>query len=105
MHSTAGYGDIGFCGTWTLEITVAHPTRVYAGVEICQLQFTQVFGEIGKVYKGKYINQVEATPSAIHQEFDHASIHGSETASAASGEEQGRDRALPGSESTGHQLG
>jgi hypothetical protein len=88
-----------------LEITVAHPTRVYAGVEICQLQFTQVFGKIGKVYKGKYSGQVEATPSEIHQEFDHASVHGSETASAASGDEEDRDGALPGSEGTGHQPG
>jgi dCTP deaminase len=53
VHSTAGYGDLGFCGTWTLEITVTYPSRVYAEVEICQLQFTSVFGEIGKVYQGQ----------------------------------------------------
>jgi len=68
IHSTAGYGDIGFCGTWTLEITVAHPTRIYPNVEICQLQFTLPHGDIGKVYRGKYIGQVEATPSLIHRE-------------------------------------
>jgi len=72
IHSTAGYGDIGFCGTWTLEITVAHPTRVYPNVEICQLQFTLPHGQIGKVYKGKYIGQVEATPSLIHTECGRA---------------------------------
>lgn len=68
IHSTAGYGDIGFCGTWTLEITVAHPTRVYPNVEICQLQFTLPHGRIFKVYQGKYAGQIDATPSKIHVE-------------------------------------
>jgi dCTP deaminase len=60
---------VGFCGTWTLEITVTYPTRVYAGVEICQLQFTSVYGEIGKIYQGKYAGQIAATASGIHQEL------------------------------------
>ncbi|MEO0469695.1 MAG: dCTP deaminase, partial [Bacteroidota bacterium] len=25
IHATAGKGDVGFCNTWTLEITVVHP--------------------------------------------------------------------------------
>ena len=35
----AGFGDIGFEGHWTLEITVAQPIRVFAGIPICQLSF------------------------------------------------------------------
>lgn len=35
----AGFGDIGFEGHWTLELTVAQPVRVYAGIPICQLGF------------------------------------------------------------------
>ena len=35
----AGFGDIGFAGHWTLELTVAQPVRVYAGIPICQLSF------------------------------------------------------------------
>ena len=35
----AGFGDIGFEGHWTLELTVAQPVRVYAGIPICQLSF------------------------------------------------------------------
>ncbi len=32
IHATAGKGDVGFCNTWTLEISCAQPVRVYAGM-------------------------------------------------------------------------
>ena len=28
IHATAGKGDIGFCNTWTLEISVRQPVRI-----------------------------------------------------------------------------
>ena len=31
IHATAGKGDIGFCNNWTLEISVIHPVKIYAG--------------------------------------------------------------------------
>ncbi|MCS7074469.1 MAG: dCTP deaminase, partial [Bacteroidia bacterium] len=37
IHATAGKGDVGFCNTWTLEISVTQPVRVYAGMPIGQL--------------------------------------------------------------------
>ena len=37
IHSTAGKGDVGFCNTWTLEISVKQPVRVYAGMPIGQM--------------------------------------------------------------------
>lgn len=37
IHATAGKGDVGFCNTWTLEITVVHPVRVYEGMPVAQL--------------------------------------------------------------------
>lgn len=39
IHSTAGFGDIGFCGYWTLEISCVQPVRIYPGVEICQIYY------------------------------------------------------------------
>jgi dCTP deaminase len=54
VHITAGFGDIGFNGTWTLEITVVHPVRVYADVEICQIAFHTVEGDAVVRYVGKY---------------------------------------------------
>jgi len=40
IHATAGKGDVGFCGNWTLEISVKMPVRVYAGMPIGQLIYS-----------------------------------------------------------------
>ena len=45
IHATAGKGDVGFCNTWTLEISVKQPVRIYAGMPIGQLIYFQVAGE------------------------------------------------------------
>ena len=37
IHVTAGFGDVGFAGYWTLEIFCVQPIRIYPGVEICQI--------------------------------------------------------------------
>lgn len=37
IHVTAGTGDVGFRGHWTMELFVVHPLRVYAGMAIGQL--------------------------------------------------------------------
>ena len=39
VHQTAGFGDVGFCGHWTLEISVLHPVKVYAGMPIGQISY------------------------------------------------------------------
>ncbi|MDZ4838637.1 MAG: dCTP deaminase [Bacteroidota bacterium] len=53
IHATAGKGDVGYCNTWTLEITVVQPIRVYAGMPIGQLIYFVVDGEVGTSYKDK----------------------------------------------------
>jgi dCTP deaminase len=53
IHATAGKGDVGFCNTWTLEISVVHPVRVYAGMPIGQLIYFPVDGEIINPYNKK----------------------------------------------------
>jgi len=53
IHATAGKGDIGFCNTWTLEISVKQPVRVYRGMPIGQLIYFEVSGDIGTDYKSK----------------------------------------------------
>jgi len=53
IHATAGKGDVGFCNTWTLEISVIHPVRVYAGMPIGQLIFFAVQGEVSNKYNTK----------------------------------------------------
>ncbi|MCS7188177.1 MAG: dCTP deaminase [Bacteroidia bacterium] len=39
IHATASKGDVGFCNHWTLEISVLHPVKIYAGMPIGQLIF------------------------------------------------------------------
>ncbi|HYH55581.1 MAG TPA: dCTP deaminase [Anseongella sp.] len=53
IHATAGKGDVGFCNTWTLEISCAQPVRIYAGMPIGQLIYFTVEGEIGTLYNKK----------------------------------------------------
>lgn len=53
IHATAGKGDVGFCNTWTLEISVAQPVRVYRGMPIGQLIYFVVEGDIKNMYNTK----------------------------------------------------
>lgn len=65
IHATAGKGDIGFCNTWTLEISCIHPVRIYAGMPIGQLIYFSVQGEVKVKYtqkKGAKYTQKTAMP-------------------------------------------
>ena len=53
IHATAGKGDVGFCNTWTLEISCVQPVRIYAGMPIGQLIYFTVQGEIENYYNKK----------------------------------------------------
>jgi dCTP deaminase len=53
IHATAGKGDVGFCNTWTLEISCVHPVRVYEGMPIGQLIYFPVEGEVENKYNTK----------------------------------------------------
>ncbi len=53
IHATAGKGDVGFCNTWTLEISCTQPVRVYAGMPIGQLIYFTVDGDIENYYNKK----------------------------------------------------
>ncbi|MEP6617489.1 MAG: dCTP deaminase [Ginsengibacter sp.] len=53
IHATAGKGDVGFCGNWTLEISCKIPVRVYSGMPIGQLIYFPVDGEVAVKYNDK----------------------------------------------------
>jgi len=53
IHATAGKGDVGFCNTWTLEISVKQAVRVYHGMPIGQLIYFQIAGTVGTTYTTK----------------------------------------------------
>jgi dCTP deaminase len=68
-HFTAGFGDLGFDGQWTLEIMVAQPLRVYAGTRVCQVSFHEVSGQIGELYDGKYKESMGVVASRSHEDI------------------------------------
>jgi dCTP deaminase len=53
IHATAGKGDVGFCNTWTLEISVTQPVRIYHEMPIGQLIYFKVAGDIDNYYNIK----------------------------------------------------
>ncbi len=53
IHATAGKGDVGYKNTWTLEISVKQPVRIYAGMPIGQIIYFEISGEIGTDYSHK----------------------------------------------------
>ena len=67
IHICAGFGDIGFDGTWTLEITVVEPVRIYPNEEIAQVCFFTPAGKKAKLYRGRYYKQEDATASRFYQ--------------------------------------
>lgn len=53
IHSTAGKGDAGFCNTWTLEISVKQPVKIYAGMPIGQIIYFEMKGDVEVPYNLK----------------------------------------------------
>lgn len=49
-HLSAGRGDNGYCGQWTVEITVVHPIRVYAGDRLFQMTFMMIADKVPDTY-------------------------------------------------------
>lgn len=64
VHETAGYGDVGFVGQYTLEVTVQHPLRIYAGMRVAQMRFHTIVGEVEKPYAGNYTGEAATGPVA-----------------------------------------
>lgn len=69
IHVTAGFGDNGFEGTWTLEIVCANQTIVYPGMPIGRIYYLPLIGDSKITYRGKYFRQEEVTESRLSQEY------------------------------------
>lgn len=69
VHVTAGFGDVGFEGYWTLEIFCIQPLRIYAGVEICQIYYHTLEGEYDSYASGKYQKNHGIQASKLWQDF------------------------------------
>lgn len=53
IHATAGKGDVGFIGYWTLEISSTKPVRIYARMPIGQLIYYVIDGVVLNPYNKK----------------------------------------------------
>lgn len=69
IHVTAGFGDVGFKGFWTLEILCVQPVRIYSGVEICQIFYHTLEGKYENYKSGKYQNNQGIQPSLLYKDF------------------------------------
>jgi len=61
VHVTAGFGDVGFCGYWTLEMFAVQPVRIYPGVAICQIFYHDIQGPF---------TDTDIQPSLLFKELD-----------------------------------
>jgi len=68
-HVTAGFGDIGFTGYWTLEMFCIKPVRIYAGVEIVQTFYYAIEGDYELYDSGKYQNNTGIQVSQLYKDF------------------------------------
>jgi dCTP deaminase len=69
VHITAGFGDVGFCGYWTLEMFAVQPIRIYPNVPICQVFYHEISGEVTE-YASKYQDNRDIQPSLLFQELN-----------------------------------
>jgi len=69
VHVTAGFGDVGFKGYWTLEIHCIQPIKIYPFIEICQIYYHNIQGEYDKYISGKYQNNTGIQPSMLYKDF------------------------------------
>jgi len=70
VHVTAGFGDVGFCGYWTLEMFAVQPVRIYPGVPICQIFYHEISGPITEYASEKYQNNRDIQPSLLFKELN-----------------------------------
>ena len=70
IHVTAGFGDVGFSGYWTLEIFCVQPIRIYPDVEICQIYYHDIKGDYDLYQSGKYQNNTGIQPSLLYRDFE-----------------------------------
>ena len=70
IHVTAGFGDVGFAGYWTLELFCVQPVRIYAGVQIAQIYYHTITEPYERYTSGKYQNNTGIQSSMLYKEFD-----------------------------------
>lgn len=75
-HISAGFGDIAFEATWTLEIICVHPAKIYPNMRIGQVYFVETDDDARELlyaekvhYQGKYTSQTGPQESKSYLDF------------------------------------
>ena len=76
-HLSAGFGDLGWYGQWTLEMVPYVSIKIYPNMRICQVFFTKMSGLLTR-YNGKYQGQTGPTASKLWMDKlrNQSSYHG-----------------------------
>ena len=69
IHVTAGFGDVGFSGFWTLEIFCIQPVKIYPFIKVCQIYYHTIEGDFEEYSSGKYQNNKGIQPSLLYKDF------------------------------------
>lgn len=69
IHVTAGFGDVGFCGYWTLQLTCLNKVKIYPNMKICQIVYFTVQGDTQNYSSEKYQNSDRIMASRIYKEL------------------------------------
>jgi len=70
VHVTAGFGDVGFNGYWTLEMFAVQPVRIYPHVPICQIFYHEITGDFVEYSSDKYQDNRDIQPSLLFKELN-----------------------------------
>ncbi len=70
VHITAGFGDVGFSGYWTLEMFCVQPIKIYPGIQICQIFYHSIEGNYELYASGKYQKNSGIQPSLLFKDFE-----------------------------------
>lgn len=70
IHVTAGFGDVGFAGYWTLEMFCIQPVVIYPGAQVCQIYYHTIQGEYDRYQSGKYQNNTGIQPSLMYRDWE-----------------------------------
>ncbi len=68
VHVTAGLGQVGSKGYWTLELQAVQKLRIYPGTQVCQIYFSEIKGDFVS-YSSKYFDSKDIQSSKLHEEF------------------------------------
>ena len=69
VNITADLIDLGSINQITLQLSAVQPVTVYPGLQIGQVTFWQVMGEISEKYNGRYKNEKSPAASKMYQDF------------------------------------